>query len=620
MVGAIMSILTITSCSKEGSDTPILGGTEVRASKPEAKMRQIQVRLDAAPGEGLRVAYGTHSDGSGKLTGLQLEEGKKLILRVAVRGGGSSNVIIQDIPFTKVPGENRGTYAGAISIPEAVPGSTAGYQIAAALVKQEGGPNNGYIPGDFSSGPVVLDPSSGTHVMNPGGYASKYVEVAADGTTPFIPVPYVSKWQSIGVDTSTNTTHRAVLDLNPQGTLLRMRVRNESENNLDVHSIKMVMTAFTPYINILFAGDSGTDEVYWISNNLPILEYNLAQPITLSPKQTSGWIYTWVMPRATTHELTTSATIGMTANAATRVYSPVAFYTKKALPLGSVPMTLVYGGPHTAGFGEFSDNDLEWGTETVPAIPKLAVEYVSDNVLDASGTGFVNNYDTSNANVGWFNYTDALARWSKPVNIAGQNYSLPTLNEMKSIFPYAFDETGVGVHLFTKGKTTYDLIEKDVKIGNVTKSYKSDFSVNTTGAITYAVRFKDDKNYNKTAFRYRREVMGTFSVQVVESIYLGAESFDKIEEVATETFWTTNSSRIKKATFPLYGTRNMGNGVALPVAGVNNDCYYLLNAPMVDRTSIHFAAVDNGIGVMGRRAYTGMGSAQRVFPIVLFKR
>lgn len=621
LVGAMALLLTVSSCSKEASDAP-LRTSEIEASKAETKLRQIQVKLEAGSEEGLRVVYGTNADGSGKLTGLQLEEGKSLILRVAVRGGGSTSVVAQDIAFTKVPGENRGTYSGAISIPEAVPGSSAGYQIAAVFLRQEGGESNNSAPAaDLSSGPVVLNSSLSEHTLAFGaGPAARVLTVAGD-KTQHIPVPYISKWQSIGVDASTKTTYRAVLDLNPIGTLLRMRVRNESDTNLDVHSIKLVASSYTPYVGVFFTGDTGTDEVYLTSSNYySTLDYPLSQPLTLGPKQTSGWFYTWVMPRVTTQELLTSASIGMTANAATRIYSPVAFRTNKPLPLGSVPMTLVYGGPHTADLGDFSDNDIEWGSEVAPAIPKMAIEYLADYVLDAAGTGFVSDYDTSNANVGRFSHTDAMARFSRPITIAGQRYSMPTLSEMKSIFPYIYDEAGVGLSLIVKNRTTYDFIERDVKIGSVTKTYKSDFYVNQAGNVMYAIRFKDDKNYNKTAFRYRLETIGSSTAQIVECIYLGPESYDKIEDVTKDTFWTSNSTKIKKATFPFYGIQTTWAGGSYPVGGHNTVCYYLLNAPKVDRTSIHFAALEPATGIYGRRILTAIGSSERTFPIMLFKR
>lgn len=621
LVGAMVSLLTMASCGKEASDAPVLA-SEVKTDQVESKMRQVRIKLDAGSNEGLRVVYGTHADGSGKLTGLQLEEGKNLIIRVAVRGGGSTNVVAQDIAFTKVPGENRGVYDGVISIPEAVPGSNAGYQIAAVFLRQEGGvSNHTSSAADFSTGPVVLDPTQRSHALTIGHLSDTRVLTQAGGKTQDIAVPYISKWQPIGVDAAAKATYRAVLDLNPIGTLLRMRIRNESETSLNVHSIKVVSSSYTPRIGVHFTGDSGTDEVFWISDNFySTVDYALAEPVTLAPKQTSAWVYTWVMPRATTHELMTSATIGMTADPATRVYSPVAFRTNKPLPFGSVPMTLVYGGPHTANLGDFSDNDLEWGTETTPAIPKMAIEYLADYALDAAGTGFVSDYDTSNTNVGWFNHTDALARFSGPITIAGQRYSMPTLNEMKSIFPYMFDESGIGLGLIVKGKTTHDLIERDVKIGSVTKTYKSDFHTSQDGRAIYAIRFKDDKNYNKTAFRYRLETIGASAVYRVECIYLGADSYDKIEDVAKDAFWTANSAKIKVATLPLYGSRLVGNGIEQPITSVNRLAYYLLNAPKVDKTSIHFMAFEPASGIYSGRIFISIGSSERTFPILLFKR
>lgn len=535
-----LALLTLASCSQD-----------VDVVQPQEAPRTRQVHIDLTAGQdanALRVTYGLDSDG--KTTGLLMSD-KNVILRVAVRRA-SGETVVQDLEFTKTPDRNHATYTGQITIPNTGSGD---YTISAVLLKEAG--TGGKVYGrDLSDAEATREPSLRRDAVVKFG-ATRLV--AHDTQTIEANIPYVSEWQSITINST--VAEPVTLQMRPFGTLLRMRIKNESPIRRTFRSIRLGTNAMAPTVDFDLSRTRDTYP-YWSSSNteviyLPINNNRLVggnagaiTGITVEPSEYSPWMYTIVYPRKTSSDIVTIASLDL--GTSTQSDFRKAFRTTLPLPHGSVPMTLTYTDEHGAEFEDLVDYD-EWGSST--SRPKLAIEYVATHSLTQAGNAFVADHLTSNTDIGRFTSIQMLALPS-PIVIDGTNYYIPTRDEMLSIFPHRLDPlSGHQVENTSLALTNY--FEPNVKIGNETRNYVSDYfrlSADISNPL-YAIRFKRTKHC--TAYRYRAvDLDGAVGKGLlVECIYLGATTDVTIANVAQESFWTTRQAEIVSRTFPFYGEK-----------------------------------------------------------------
>lgn len=289
----------------------------------------------------------------------------------------------------------------------------------------------------------------------------------------------------------------------------------------------------------------------------------------------------------------------------------VAFSTDKQLPIGSVPMTLVYTTGHNAVWGALPEVGEEWGSATTT--PKLSIEYLSDHPLDNTFKSFVTSYAHKNSNVGFLSYgtpeeATTLNTLKNGITISETKWHLGTRDEMASIFIPEYDATSYGSGKLQAGTTTLNVVEPAIKIGNVTQTYTADYYV-ASNSKTYGLRFKNRSNKWSTAFRYSLggSVVGGDAHLLVECIYVGTENItlDNIKE--DTAFWNARASEIKSHKFPLYGVKRPEGMV-----GVGKETR-LVTATQYDESVYYFISVFSHLGLITPASISN-GS-----PVYLFK-
>lgn len=582
--GAMAFVALMGACSKE-SDAPAV------SQELTARTKEVNVVLTAGREE-LRAVYGLRPDGA--IAPLEMPE-KDVLVRVSVRRG-EGKPIVQDLVFTKQAGLNYATYNGKITVPADGSGD---YKIAAALVGEVGSstPFLKKEAGEVGTFSTPRVPELPIHTRLLKEEVHRFTSPAGDGKLD-INVPYVTRWQDItlsGTDAASKTT----LYFEPQGTVLRVRIKNETSSQQTFRSVKFVTNAFT--ITGGYFMDENMDNYpgYYPSNytqmNFPLL----GNAVTLEPNATSAWYYVWVSPRkSTTAALETAASLNVGG-----VYQRV-FQTSQALPWGSVPLTLPYHEGHDAEFENLPENDYEWGSET--AKPASALSYFASHVLAQDKASFVSDYTTANPNVARLSSNEIFNFGT--VTIGGQKYGVPTRDELAALFPEVLDETSHGVDKFKLNAYVYDVVEANIKIGAVTQDYKNDYVRLSSG--DYAIRFKSTSNRYRTAFRYRVVTEAWGKGLKIETIYIGNEPL-ALTDIANPSFWTTRAANVESLVIPYYGwTVPLENSGLLDLDKI----FAIPTSTRLDRVAMFFAQ-SNTIG-----GYIGLGSVARSWTPLLIKR
>lgn len=538
-------LMALASCGKDLSNdlstSSEVTDKENESSVQEPMTKEVTINLMAGKevDDDLRVVYGVDtSDEMGRLLGLEMPE-QDVILRVAVRRG-DGQPIVQDIRFKKTLGRNHASYSGKITVPIDGDGQ---YKIAAILKQIVGSSDHSILESNINT-PTVLTKNKMRMFASPPVLKSNLTDQID------LEVPYVTSWQDLTIQGDAAQPVKLILE--PQGTVLRMRIRNNATTVKTFHYLRFVTNAFVHAIsyNMLESRDNypawyRESESQEIGMKLP------GSGITVQPNQYSEWVYVWVMPYqlVNSRDRYTVASLGINAG----VYGDYtqAFSTNQPLPLGSVPMTLVYGeGGHEATFEELEEVGEEWGQAT--SIPKLPLEYISEGALHMNKSGFVSGVRGDNPDVGMFSFTDISAMTQ--LQIAGATWHAPTSNELAGIFIPEMDRSGYGTSKLSR--QALNVLEPSIKIGSVTQSYYADYKSINGDMPLYGVRFKSKSNRYRTAFRYSLigQVGDVDRRVVVECVYLGNTQVH-LSDVAREQFWDDMrvQGKVVKREFVAYG-------------------------------------------------------------------
>ncbi len=546
-----LALLTLASCSQD-----------VDVVQPQEAPRTRQVHIDLTAGQDdneLRVTYGI--DANGKTTGLKMSD-KNVILRVAVRRGSGAPVM-QSLEFVKAPDRNYATYSGQITIPA---GGTGSYSIAAVLLKEAGTDGKVYGTEGMTDQAFAFRPSAQRDAIV--AFARTNL-ISANASEVEANIPYITEWQPLTINAA-GAAERVTLQLRPFGTLLRMRIKNESAQAQVFRAVQFVTEAFSPGVSFDFSFSARGSYPWWSGENTEVYTINLGdirvEGKTSGEAQYSPWLYAVAYPRKVSAGITTVATLRTTTGPYLK-----AFATTDILPHGSVPLTLVYTGESDANFEDLIDRD-EWTGSTTR--PKLAIEYVAEYSFAKDKTSLVSDHLSDNANIGRFSFEEAT-QLTTPVEIGGVRYSTPTNGEMLSIFPGRFDP--VSGRLNHNGNVTLtNFLERDVTIGSETRNFVSDYK-NTDGGSFYGLRFKYTKHC--TAYRYRTiTTSGANKALVVDCIYIGGAAYD-IADIAQDSFWDARAGQIVSRTFPFYGAMYDAAGA---LEGGNTAGLYWTSASLED--------------------------------------
>ncbi len=581
-----LGLLALASCSKDAEpNQPV--------EQPTTKV----VHIDLTAGQddaGLRATYGVKTDESGALTGLQMSD-KDVILRVAVRQG-TGVPVIQDLKFTKTAGRNHATYSGPITIPISGTGS---YTIAAFLMKEDGADGEVFLTEQDNGYPVK-------NIVVPRTIEAKL----AQNNKITLGVPYLTNWQSITV--GANAVNPTTLYLKPFGTILRMRIKNESSTRKEFRQIYFQTTAFTTNggdfrldqerdLKPFFRPANSSQFLITLPNGMVSVEGQSGSTPSYSP-----WMYLWVAPRTLNEAPSTTAFLSFSASQADpNKYK--AFSTNQYMPTGSVPMTLVYNDKHQAVVEDPIEHDGEWGSTTTTF--RAPLDYLYPYPLNQSKNGFVEDYSMLASNVGRFQY-DEVAEFATPQVISGASYSLPTRDELAAIFPPAENSKGVFLLGLLYNQPVYDVIEENIKIGDVTQSYKADYIYKSQGFF-YGIRFKSTSNRYRTAYRYRSYTEGTSNGVIIESTPIGNEPIE-LSHIQDDGFWTNPARTVTMRKFPTYGYYDEPNGAT-----------NLIRTLVIMRSSTAYDVTSTYIGMVNQthpRAYMPLRTKYNFLPVYLFKR
>jgi len=195
--------------------------------------------------------------------------------------------------------------------------------------------------------------------------------------------------------------------------------------------------------------------------------------------------------------------------------------------------------------------------------PKMAIEYVAEYNVNPTGDGFATSH--KNDASGYFNWFESTGTINPTINPDGKNifsapafvgYHLPTLEEWRGIVP-GYNNTDYYVNFFIAH--SYDNISELITVKDITTNYLADYR-NMGNGITYAIRFKDEKNNMLCAYRYER--IGSF-VEVnfnshfkITVRYLGPKFDGDVDDIKTETWWNNNNTNDIFRIFPATGLKS----------------------------------------------------------------
>ncbi len=579
---AAVAIFTLASCSSEPEN--------VSTPQTEQATKQVYANLTMSQNDGdLRVLFDVPDTESGAISGLYLADGKDLNIRIAVKQGDNGTPVLQDLVFTRTS-KNTATYSGQITVPN----GEGDYKIGAVLLSEVGGKTFASYTGNQ---PFLVNASNGITLTTVN--TSSQVDVN---------VPYVANWVNTSLNSTGTVLETTTLSFKPLGTLLRLRFKNNTSEEKKVESVMFTNSRFSNGMFVDFK------ETTLRANPFGRAELTLILPgqLTLAAQQTSDWYYAWVIAfevNDATHPIMAFTRSSESASYDTKVLS-----TTQPLTEGkAMKVTLTLGNETVSDAVDASW--YAWTAAAPSGTPRVSLDYLAEKVVNQTGDAFVTDYKTDNTSVGLFTQSQAITQFGSAVNIGGKSYSLPTASEVEAIIPPYHNINGILIYRihFTTAGSFYNLAEKNIKIGDLTKNYLADY-VNTSSGISYAVRFKDDKNYNRTAFRYQyvADAANNLTHLKITARYLGASSSATIAEVATESFWTSNNSADVERILPYYGCQRQ---VATSTEGINTEIRYWTRDNYNSHTAYILHSIAPVTGASVASAY-----AQTYCPVLLMER
>lgn len=188
--------------------------------------------------------------------------------------------------------------------------------------------------------------------------------------------------------------------------------------------------------------------------------------------------------------------------------------------------------------------------------------------MSKSGNSFVQDDNVRNNQVAYYTYAEAVNKFKTPTlfshNGIRKKYSLLTAGEMKSIFPESALPVTKNFVSFWENRVLTNLVERGITINGETKDFKGDYKFvynkESKLKVTYAIRFKDENNKHRTAFKYILEQDGDDEATSSRFVRVWARLLGNrpeftsltVDQVAQDSFWTPGS--YDERIFPYYGS------------------------------------------------------------------
>lgn len=475
-----------------------------------------------------------------------------LFVRFAVRRGDNGIPVVQESNSLLIKGQARNkslnySFKGKLVIPS----GTGPLQIAALLMGEDGGDT--YLK-ETSKGVFETVEGAATPATFPD--RSRMVNIK---------IPYIAKWSPLQFDSST-ATYKTALKFKPSGTLLRMRVLNETDAPVTVSRMNLVTDAYVSQWRYSFNKLTGNDlmEGHSISTARKYNWYDLNTTIKAATTSGTGvnarivtsgspWQFIWVMPKSSTEPLQT--TVDLYDNTNKKI--PVFASTSKPA-LGSVALTLRLRKPGIAAESCFPGG-------------KIPLMYMADYNLIRPKV-FATTHSTAEAN----NYYIGANTVSATSTYVPAGYHLPTREEWLSVIPGNSDGTGYAPSheaVMQNSEQYRRDVKETISVAGQTIVGYSDYNYMSTnggyaGLSTYGLRFKGElvngkrSNCNLVAYRYRYLSNGGFvngqykffdKYLEITCRYLGNAFRGDINTISNDEFWNINNQNDVVRKLPLAG-------------------------------------------------------------------
>ena len=330
------------------------------------------------------------------------------------------------------------------------------------------------------------------------------------------------------------------------GALLVTQLENTSDENLNIFIIPLVYRK-TDYALVGFR----EPEVSPVSLREEIPGFNLitqtvedyapfvsSQPFTtiLDARETEAFAY-WGIPRADNiPETVLGITVPKPGGQDATFFSTTSKPARDALQTGHAY--------HISA--EWDGTELRFPGEVEPNRPRLPIEYVAEyNVSVTVGT-FTDSH--ANNKSGYFD-------WDAAKTACPAGYHLPSQDEWRGILPNHL--YGVYVNFQGIGKGVDNCVEEIVVGGQEKRTFTADYScpVGAVG-VAYALRFKDEENQYRSAWRYEyldNPSAGGGKTMKITVRYLGPASTLSLSNITNDAFWAETDVEYITRTFPACG-------------------------------------------------------------------
>lgn len=604
----LFGALILGSCSKDLEPAQSLGlETELPSSESggalgdEVRTETLRIDMDATQDdEELRAIYNLTPDGGvSGLAGMVVGNPElRVFIRRLDEHGKVQATTWQDLTFTKDPSRNYATYSGDIRVP-AREKMTDTYAIAAVLMRDLS--SDLYLSSDLSkriyqayegggagvTPDAINDPRTRLYLekmpekatLRPyliGPSFSSFDLLVPDAGLDklYASMPYITNWQ-LFPRSNTQQPTKLTLVFRPAGTLLRLRVKNNSTNPLEIASFGIRSNAFVSAIIWNFADETTQTRIATelLSSIIPTTSVtesrayrvpainNEYKSITVAPGAFSPWYYTLVFSTNISDTPYTRIGVGIGDP-----YSSMGKYVElfdseeRMSDEKSVAITMNYPAQPRTTYDYLKVRPTP-GSASRPA--KLALDYVAEGDFSRDYGGNTFYVEPPSYNSGHFTYEEAVRLFSDVRVINGKKYSIPTREEMASIFPpyLSYYPIRVSGTTFTEERTPRSMVERNVKIGSTAPStYLTDYywgvdhNVIVGGEYRsvptlYAIRFQDATDQHRTAFRYRHYLApgGGYYLEI-QCLWLGA-STHTIQDIVQDSFWSTRRSEVVSRRF-----------------------------------------------------------------------
>lgn len=520
----------LVSCDKAADDVDVTRPETIATQEIEFAL-ESDLQMDE---EQARIVYDI-----GINTGYinSIWSAQDMLARFAVRRGNNGTPVVQEVDVV-LKWEKGGTtkkhkysFRGKLT----VPAGTEPLQIAGLLMGEKDG--EAYLT-EVSKGVFRTVEGAETAVPYPTN-RTRQVNLK---------IPHIAKWSPMTFDSAAGL-YKSTMTFKPSGTLIRMRVLNDTDNPVTISTARILSDAYVSQWQYSFDRLTGNDlmeghsintysKINWYPFNTTVGAAQVNND-RISPS-TTPWKFIWVMPKSANGPFDTSVVLYDDKNKEIPVFSST---VKPALGYVALNLRL-----RKTGFA----------SESCFPNGKIPLMYMAEYNLSRPKV-FASSHSVAEAD----NYYIGPNTVPQTSTYVPDGYHLPSREEWLSVFPGNSDAPGYAPSHESVAHNSvqylYDVPET-IQVGGKKIEGYSDYNNMSiyggyAGLSTYALRFKGKlengkrDNCNLVAYRYRYLSKGRWANGTYESYnkyleitcrYLGNSFKGDINTISNDEFWNAN--------------------------------------------------------------------------------